>query len=349
MKSPLKLLTLVSALALLPLSGAAAPEAFTISVDCSKNQTITSAIEKGNYSKPLLIRIKGTCRESVSITRDHVTLEGEPGIGATIEAPDTSSDVVDISGNDVTLDNLTLVGGNNGIRNRQARVTVENCVIQDSAGDGVRSMVGDNLTLAGSTIQRAAGNGVSIGRHGAGVISNSQILESMGSGIYAVRNASISARGNTIRGNHANGIFLDGASYGDFSANEVGENQQHGMLIQGGSTAYINDSTISNNQWDGVHVYLGSTLNLSGNQVTENQASGVVGNAHSTVQIVTSQINGNTGDGIVMMLGSKLILEGDKTRVHDNENFALWCGDEESSVNNLELLDWTGEVHCTGF
>lgn len=349
MKTPFNFLTVVSALALLPLSGPAAPKAFTVSVDCSKNQTITSAIEKGDYGKPLLIRIRGTCKESVSIARDNVTLEGEPGIGATIEAPDNSSDVVNISGNGVTLVNLTLVGGNNGIRNRRARVTVDNCVIQDSAGDGVRSMFGDHLTLGDSTIQRAAGNGVSIGRNGAGVISNSQILESIGSGIYAVRGASISARGNTIRGNHANGIFLDGASYGDFGANEIIENQQHGMLIQGGSTAYIDDSTIANNQWDGVHAYLGSTLNLFGNQVIQNQASGVVGNAHSTVQIVSSQINGNTGDGIVMMLGSKLILEGDKTQVHDNLNFALWCGDEESSVNNLELLDWTGEIACTGF
>jgi hypothetical protein len=50
-----------------------------------------------------------------------------------------------------------------------------------------------------------------------------------------------------------------------------------------------------------------------------------------------------------MMYGSKLMLEAPATKSQGNVG-ALWCGDEESSVNDLSLLDAGGDtVHCTGY
>lgn len=348
MKTPTQLLTLISALALLPLSGTAATKTTAVSVDCSKNQSITSAIEKGDYGKPLLVRIQGTCTESVAIARDHVTLEGDPDTGATIEAPDSSSDVVSISANGVTLENLTLVGGNNGVLNDHGlRLRINNCAIQDPSSDGILSWGGE-LGLHYSTVQRAGRDGMRIEEGGKGLVRNSEIVNNTVDGIIVRQNATIAVYASKIMGNDGSGVVLDESSHGDFGENEISHNQYNGILIQGGSTGFVDNSTIANNEWVGVVAYLGATMNLAGNEVTQN-GSGVVGNAHSTVQIVGSRINQNTVDGIVMVLGSKLILEGTETQAHDNENFALWCGDEESSVNNLELLDWTGEIHCTGF
>jgi hypothetical protein len=68
------------------------------------------------------------------------------------------------------------------------------------------------------------------------------------------------------------------------------------------------------------------------------------------VQIGGATILDNRGGaGISMMYGSKLMLESPATKSHGNVG-ALWCGDEESSVNDLSLLDSGGDtVHCTGY
>jgi hypothetical protein len=49
------------------------------------------------------------------------------------------------------------------------------------------------------------------------------------------------------------------------------------------------------------------------------------------------------------MLGSKLILEEPNSSSSGNDNFALYCADDESSVNDLGLLDADGPVSCTGY
>jgi len=349
----LHLIATLSGLVLLVVSSAASPQAITYSVDCAEHQTVSAAIERGDSRKPLLIRIKGACNEFVSIERDNVTLLGDPEVGATVEAPDSSSDVISISGDGVTLENLTLIGGNNGVRNNHAvRLIVRNCVIQDAATNGIRMWVGD-LRLQGTTIQRAGANGLSINRGGTVAISDSYILDNNQSGIYVQQNAAVSASNSTIRGNHASGVMLHSASHGDFGGNEISYNQENGLLIQVGSTANIDNNTIVGNQGDGVSGYLGTTLVLHGNQITQNLGSGVAGNAHATIQIGGAQINANSGDGIVMALGSKLILEEPATEVSNNGNYGLWCGDDESSVNEPGLLNsWgnpAGDIECTGF
>jgi parallel beta-helix repeat protein len=347
MKTPIQLLTIVLVFALLPLNGSAAPKAISFAVDCSKNQTITSALEKGDSGKPLLVRIRGTCTESVSIARDHVTLEGDPDTGATVEAPDSSSDVISISANGVTLENLTLVGGNNGVLNDHGlRLRINDCVIRDPSSDGILAWGGE-LGLHYSTIQRAGRDGLRIEESGSGLVRNSEILDNTGSGIIARQNANIAAYASRIAGNGSYGVWLDGSSHGDFSENVISQNQYHGMFIQGNSTAYVYDSTIANNEF-GVFANLASTLELNGNELIQN-AHGIEANLNSAVQISNSRINANTINGINLQWSSKLTFEGGETQLLENGGFAIWCRDEESSVNNLDLLDYEGAIDCTGF
>jgi len=333
--------------------GAASSQTVKYSVDCAKKQTIESAINRGDARKPLLVQIRGTCNESVLIERDNVTLLGEPDAGTSIEALDGSPYAVNVEGDGVTLENLTIIGGTNSVRNNHAfRMMIRNCVIEDAIADGVRVFVGD-LRIQETTIQGAGANGLRIMRGGSVAMSNSQIWDNARDGIYAEQNATIVANNNTISGNRSNGVTLHSASQGDFGGNQITQNQGTGLLVQAGSTADIDDNTIFENQGDGIIGFLGSTMALHGNKVTENAGSGLVGNAHSTVQVRGAYISGNLGDGIVMMLGSKLILEESETEVSINGNYGLWCGDDESSVNETGWLNsWgnpAGDIHCTGF
>ena len=58
--------------------GSASAQTITYTVDCAKGQTIAGALARADARSPLVINIRGTCNEHVSISRDDVTLRGGP-------------------------------------------------------------------------------------------------------------------------------------------------------------------------------------------------------------------------------------------------------------------------------
>jgi hypothetical protein len=149
------------------------PQANTFTVDCNRHQTISDAIERGDPHKPLVVNIRGTCNEFVTIKRENVTLHGDPT--ASITAPNADADLVTIDADGITLENLTLAGGYYGIRQEHAfRFMITNTVIQDTRGDGIRVFVGDTRFID-STVQRAGANGVLVTR---GAVSRQRVVSS---------------------------------------------------------------------------------------------------------------------------------------------------------------------------
>ena len=91
----------------------ASAQSNTFAVDCNRGQTIARALELGDFRKAVVINVRGTCREFVTITRANVTLRGDPA--AEIVAPDNGRDLLTVSADRVTLENLTLTGGLAGL------------------------------------------------------------------------------------------------------------------------------------------------------------------------------------------------------------------------------------------
>jgi len=356
----------------------ASAQSNTFTVDCNRGQKIATALAQGDFRRPLVVNVRGTCAEFVSITRDRVTLRGDPA--AELVAPTQDTDLVIIEARDVTLENLTLTGGSYGVRNNQSfSLMISNCVIQDTRSDGFRGFVGD-ARLMNTTIRNAGGAGVYLSRGAsAGISQNSQIIGNAGAGILADRNSTVVVSGSTISGNGSNGVQLQNSSEGGVSSsviegngadaakpgagiaisqsqagtlnnNTIRYNREDGVIVTSGGSATIDDNTIAQNGLHGVNAYLGSLVVLHRNVISENAFSGVVGYAHSTVQIGGATISNNRGGaGISMMYGSKLLLEAPTTTSQGNIG-ALWCGDGESSVNDLGLLDAGGDtVFCTGY
>jgi len=356
----------------------ASAQAHTFTVDCNRGQRIATALEQGDFRKPIVINLRGTCREFVTITRDNVTLRGDPA--AELLAPAQNADLVIIEAQGVTLDSLTLTGGRYGVRNNQSfSLIISHCVIQGTSSDGVRGFVGD-ARLMSTTVRDAGGAGVYLSRGAsAGISEDSHIVGNAGPGILADRNSTIVVSDSEISGNGSNGVQLQNGSYGSVSGsaverngtdsnrpgagiavseahagmlnnNTIQYNREDGVLLTAGGIATIDDNTIAENGVHGVNAYLGSLAVLHRNVISDNRYSGVVGYAHSTVQIGGATIRNNRGGaGISMMYGSKLMLEAPATTSQGNVG-ALWCGDEESSVNDLGLLDAGGDVvHCTGY
>ena len=101
------------AIGLMPTASA---QTLTVTVDCSRGQTITHALRQGDSRKPLVVVVRGTCNEHVSISRDDVTLRGQPGTEATVNGPDSGTDTIVILKDTVNIEDLTVTGGFNGIR-----------------------------------------------------------------------------------------------------------------------------------------------------------------------------------------------------------------------------------------
>jgi hypothetical protein len=311
------------------MSQGSSANAATFSVDCSKGQTISAALERGSTGKPLLVLFKGTCTEQVTIARDDVTLQGgDPERGATVVGPNPGTDVIVLTGNRIRLENLTVTGGNNGIRVQgMFNVDLLEVVVVGAATNGVLVRAGE-VSITGSRVEQAGFHGLNLQRQASARVVESAFLNNHAAGIMVQQGSSVAA------------------TYG-----VMAENGANGILITTGSQATVIGSSVFRNGSDGIVAYLGSILILRGGDVIFNEGSGVVGNANATLQMVGVHTYSNHGDGIVLIRGSKLILEEPGSDSNGN-NFGLYC-DDESSVNNLNLLNFKGNfndtVACTAY
>jgi len=367
------LATLTALTAVGMLSNASA-QSNTFTVDCNRGQKIGAALDQGDFRKPVVINVRGTCREFVTITRANVTLRGNPT--AEIVAPDNQHDLLTVSADLVTLQDLTLTGGLTGLsQNHAPSFYADKVVIQDASEIGVRVRVGD-ARLNNCTVQRSGNIGVYVVRGGTAILGNCQVLDSGQSGVSVTQNSFVNINRSTIMRSGAHGVVLTQSSGGSIgSGTTIAENEGNGvdvsqsqLLVSGGvddmantitdnggfgivghsSSIGIDMNTITKNGNDGVLGYIGTTLVLHGNTISENNGSGVTSMGNSLVQIGGATIENNVNDGITLVWGAKLILEEPATRVSGSYH-ALWCADNESSYMAMAPLDTTDLINCTDF
>jgi len=352
-------------------------------VKCDKGKTIAKALKKGNKRKPLVIIVRGTCKENVLITRDDVTLRGDKDVGGTVEAANPDVDTILIRGaRRVVIDYLTVSGGRNGVNGvGGADFTIQDSIIQENIGDGVR--------VAGSSA----------------VIINNKILDNGEEGVNVVDSANArigltrenESGPNTIAGNAQEGIQISNSSAGIMFGNDVTENgipnrlpgigcfrsvcrlvgandihgnfrgvmiNDNGALFQGQADLPIapNRDTIRENINDGIIGINNASVRILDGAITDNGRHGILLDLHSTLRIRKSDIMGNSGNGIQLSRDSGLSLENPVVRVTGNGTgpfggFGILCIDSESSFTG-NISGVTGnnppdpmlaDVNCTDF
>jgi hypothetical protein len=370
-RTVLATLTALAAIGMLPNASA---QSNTFTVDCNRGQKIAVALEQGDFRKPLVINLRGTCREFVNITRANVTLRGNPT--AEIVAPDNQHDLLAVSADLVTLQDLTLTGGLTGLsQNHAPSFYADKVVVQDASQNGVRVRVGD-ARLNNCTVQRSGNIGINVVRGGTAILGNCEVLDSGQAGVSVTQNSFVNINGSTIMGSGAQGVLLTQGSGGSISSGTtIAENDGNGidvsqsqLLVSGGSDDKANTirdnggfgivghsssigidmNTITGNGNDGVMGYIGTTLVMHGNTISGNNGSGVRSMGNSLVQIGGATIENNGSSGITLVWGAKLILEEPATKV-SGSYYALFCADKESSYAAMAPLDTTGHVDCTDF
>ena len=163
-----------------------------IAVDCSAGSIGQVLGDKGDKSKPLVLRVRGNCAEHVIIERDDVTLEGE-GAGATI----TGSVTVDTG----------------------RRAVIANLTVWNATGDAVTVVNGGSATIRGSTIADNGGYGVSVRNGSFALVEDSSLsrngrTNTAASGIFAGTGSTVRGLRNTMEGNANAGIEVgDNSTY----------------------------------------------------------------------------------------------------------------------------------------
>ena len=312
-------IVIASTLSALALGLVALPAgAMTRSVNCDKGQTIQAAIEKSeSRAERLEIFVSGTCDEVLVIRRSEVTIDGG---GAT-----TIRGQVNVFADNAWLYNLSVTAPGRGVTVSGGSARLWNVALVENEGEGLLVRRNSFVWLRDSVIIENESHGISVDA------------------------SKIDVQNTNVSGNGAHGIALAFNSQSTISGSTFSGNGESGILLTAGSQANIDNNVINGNANYGVNGYLHTTLVLHGNEIAYNSWAGVVGYGRTTIQIGGAQINYNGDDGIGLSGGSTLILEEPVTTLIGNTNAALWCGDAQSYVNDLALLDTEGDKSCLVF
>lgn len=327
-----------------------APGPASVFVDCAAGQTIGDALQQTASATSVDITVKGTCTETVGISRDHVSLHGGgPGDGLAAPAPDAPVLKVEAA-RYVRLDTLTLRGGRWGlIATDGASVNASNLAISGIGGQDVLSLAGATLNLSNSTITGgdegvSANSGGSVGVDG-GTISGAQ------SAVHAHEDGSIVLAGGVVvtdAGFHAV-VAQDGGSVLLQSATVENSGGTGVFAFQGGSVFVTRDALVQNNRFGGVGANAG-VAEVDGH-VTHNQGVGVFGynGGHITIQD-GALVDENDGDGVQAGVGSTVVVQG--ATIRDNTTAGIHLTGTASAAfggGNVTITGngWWG-VFCDG-
>jgi hypothetical protein len=362
---------------------AAEHDAQTFTVNCSRGQTIAKALELGDARKPLVLIIRGMCKENVVITRDRVTLQGDPPRVATVQAVNPKAHTIEVMATWIRIEGLTVSGGSNGIwTSGVSQLVVADSVIQNAGLNGIHLNYSYGQ-VGRSTIQNNGINGLMLYAAQA-YVANSEITTNVSSGIQLNGNSTLDISGGTISANGASGIYAQRSDANIRGTHITGNgtdltlienlrrgvsglqstleirdsyimnNTGRGIAAEIGSTLDVGSTVVSGNGHEGVFIYGGSSGHITGGTFSGNTLDGVSVGVNSTAQIVDgATIQNNAQNGIRLYAGSKLWMFNPIT-IGANAHYGLACNDGESSAANVALILFSpangwGNGYCSGY
>ncbi len=340
-------------------------EVRTVTVNCAAGRTIGQALGDGDRDADdtgaLVIVVRGTCHENVTITRDDVTLQGEPG-AAVVGADGVSSTIVVDGGHRVAITGLTVAGGGrHGVSAfRGATVDLSGCVLENNAQLGLVASFGSIVIADGCLIQNngtppappvpALGGGAVASNGGQLVLTNSTVQNNFGSGVTATRTSSVRLGQDflgsptvgpvTISGNTGSGVVVTDASSGMVVGGTITGSGSNGVVVSNSSTAQIGVGqngvtagvTITNSGTGpgalshGITVYQGSRALIAGTVVDTATGDGIRVEG-AAITVTTSTVRNGGRYGIE-------ISNGGSARLGLNDN-----GSPSSNLIELNTLD----------
>jgi len=307
----------------------------SLTVDCSRGQSLQSALKLASPGST--ITVKGTCNGAFTITTDGLQLNGAPV--ATLNGG--GKDVVTINGaHGVGLTGLTITGGGNGVVENGAQATLANDLVTQNAITGIVAQGNSSVAVSGGSTSQ---NGL----HGIDVEASSSLAVG---GTYA-------STGNFVFGifiNNGSSIALTAATL-TVSSNtlgvQVGTNASG--FVDGLSTLNAsNNATVGLTMVSGAHVAdFGGSIIANGNGINGISLNGKAGldlDAASQVQA-----NNNAADGVHLeQLSEMTIFNNPQFSGNPNTTTLTAQGNQGDGINELTnseiLVDNFAALQVTG-
>jgi hypothetical protein len=313
-----------------------------VSVDCGSGGSVSQAL----LARAARIIVRGTCTESVTIDRDGVTLQGEPGSAAGIHGADSGTDTVTVIGQRVTVEGLTISGGRNGLIGLGAsNLNVRNVSVQSVGRIGITYANGSSGTIDGCTVHASGRHGIAIDAAQARLI-NCTVTRSTQIGVLVVNGGSaaigftdrFAAAGNTIQQNGTSGIQISMGAVATLAMNQITHNSGSGVGVSQARASIAGGNTIGSNAGGGAVIVssrvilgdAGPSLPTTVNHITANgnltQTGGVFAGVGSSVLIRDAQIVGNNGAGLLISLRSVGQMSGSAIQNNASDGVRLLLG-----------------------
>jgi hypothetical protein len=288
-------------------------------VNCTTGGTITQALSITNPGDT--IRIKGTCTETVTLTRDDLTLEGKDA--AIIDGQGGEQAVITVDGaRRVTLNNLTVQNGAHGILARRgATVRLTGIIARNNTTQGIRIDDNTSATFQGTISSRNNGH------EGIIILNNAnahfdratvQTTRNGSAGVNILWSASAAFLHSTFTSTkNIEGLKLQYASTITITNSDlsISQNAGTGFFLSQNATADFFDGNLSvtNNTGHGINPIDGARVRLFGARLSErpslieikdntrdglNVARAAEFATFSNRPQVTVMITGNDGHGI---------------------------------------------------
>lgn len=291
-------------------------------VDCNvPGQSLSQALEMANPGDT--IQISGTCQETVTITTNDLTLDGQGSAiidGGGVNQPGVFIEgTITINGAQrVTIRGLTVQNGSDGILAiRGAAVTLADLVVQNNADDGIQIMLNSTADVSGTvTSMGNADDGILVIDSSSLHITDSTLtsrengddgLSVFSSSALRITNSTVQLEQNGTMDAGGDGLTMSSTSTGNTSSLGTvqivaNQNANRGLVVSSASTfSYAGPAvtTLNNNGRDGLGVFnlsryilpAGAELRLENNMrfgVIATNVAIIFCNADSTVVL-----NGN--------------------------------------------------------
>lgn len=335
-------------------SGTPDDEARVVEVDCDADGSLADALAE--HGADTTYQVRGTCTESVRITVDGVTIDGDGQ--AILEAgDDAETPVVHVDGaRRTTLRDLTIQNGQHGVLvERLATAELLGLEVRDNRSHGVEVI----QSHARATDLHSHDNGrvgLIVNRSSEVRLTDSVLEENGISGLVVFSTAVSRLEGeNVIRGNDAQGftLGLGGMLFTIGADLTIEENGAAGLsLLQGGAAQFLGGTlTVRDNAGDGIALDLASTIAFGMGDyqvpgevtVTDNEGHGVsvAGDSQVVVDaIMPVTIEGNAGSGLLAD-ASTVTIVGSTLQDNDGPDLDLAFG-ARATLDDTTV----GDVSC---
>lgn len=320
---------------------APAPTSFT--VDCNAGQKIGDMLAQvAGGTAPVTIDVKGTCHESVTVTRDNVTLTGGQGGFVT-----SSGTAITVDGaRHVHLVHLDLgapmglwVGDGATFQADWVHATGSIQISGASSGAFWHSAIDNGLRVDNGFVDVHDGTithgdwttvscrGGSLSLEGVTVADSPALPGTWpADGIGAWGTCTMTISGGASEDNAGFGVAAwEGASIDISGGAVIQNNGRGGALAQSGGSLWISDSTVRGNHEQGVSGYMGGHVNVSRSKVENNSWSGITLTGGSSGGIDGTTISGNGGNGVDVQDTSVLTGNGGANTITGNDGWGIWC------------------------